>query len=96
MDAEVIRSIPLGMVRHNDQWAWHFKKNGVFSVPSAYKLSVKTKNEREAWLADRLGSSSNDQNSWSMLWKTKVPSKIRVFLWRLSHQSLPTGTTLYV
>jgi hypothetical protein len=89
MDIEVIRSIPLGMVRHDDQWAWHFEKNGIFSVRSCYRMLVKTKVEREAWLADRPSSSSNDQKSWTSLWKTKVPSKIRVFLWRLSHQSLP-------
>lgn len=26
-----------------------------------------------------------------MLWKVKVPSKIRVFLWRLAKHSIPTG-----
>jgi hypothetical protein len=95
MDIEVILSIPLGTVRHIDQWAWHFEKNGIFSVRSCYRMLVKTKSDREAWLDGRPSSSGNEQKSWCSLWKIKVPSKIRVFLWRLSHQSLPTGTTLH-
>jgi hypothetical protein len=90
IDIEVILSIPLGTVRHIDQWAWHFEKNGIFSVRSCYRMLVKTKSDREAWLDGRPSSSGNEQKSWCSLWKIKVPSKIRVFLWRLSHQSVPT------
>lgn len=38
------------------------------------------------------GSSSTDRDaeSWKLLWKTQVPSKIRMFLWCLAKQSLPT------
>lgn len=32
-----------------------------------------------------------DQKEWATLWKIKVPSKLRIFLWRLARQSLPTG-----
>jgi hypothetical protein len=96
MDIETIRSIPLGTVSHDDIWAWHFEKNGIFSVRSAYRMLVNTEKIREAWLEGRASSSANnDHKSWSSLWKIKVPAKIRVFLWRLSHQSLPTGTILH-
>ena len=37
-----------------------------------------------------------DKNSWSQLWKVKVPSKIRVFVWRLAHTSIPTGLVRHV
>jgi hypothetical protein len=33
--------------------------------------------------------------SWTNLWKVNVTSKIRVFLWRLAKQSLPTGDLLH-
>jgi hypothetical protein len=67
--------------------SWHFEKNGQFFVWSA---------EREAWLEGKENSSAkNEQKCWSSLWKVKVPAKIRIFLWRLSHQSLPTGLTLH-
>jgi hypothetical protein len=96
LDVEIIHSIPLGTVSHGDFWAWQFEKHGNFWVKSTYRMLTKTKNEREAWLEERPSSSGcNDQKHWTSLWKTKVPSNIRVFLWRLSHQSLPTGTVLY-
>jgi hypothetical protein len=96
MDVEVIRSILLGMVRHDDFWAWLFGMHGSFSIKSAYRMLTKTKNEREAWLEERASSSGrNDQKNLTSLWNTKVPSKITVFLWRLSHHSLPTGTMLH-
>jgi hypothetical protein len=34
MDVEVIRSIPLSMERHDDEWAWHFEKKKM--VPSRF------------------------------------------------------------
>jgi hypothetical protein len=94
MDIEVIKSIPLSTVNQSDTWAWHFEKTGLFSVRSAYRLLVSTKKCREDWLAGRPASSSSstERKAWTTLWKTKVPSKIRVFLWRLAHQSITTGS----
>jgi hypothetical protein len=42
------------------------------------------------------GSSNteSDSKAWCSLCKTSVPSKIRVFLWRLAQQSLPTAYVL--
>jgi hypothetical protein len=34
---------------------------------------------------------SNEKKMWTKLWKIQVPSKIKIFLWRLSQHSLPTG-----
>jgi hypothetical protein len=44
-------------------------------------------------LAGRKGN-SEESKSWTKIWKVNVPSKIRVFLWRLAKQSLPTGDLL--
>jgi len=33
----------------------------------------------------------SQEKEWSELWKIKVPSKIRVFLWRLARYSIPTS-----
>jgi hypothetical protein len=93
MDAEVIRSIPLSTHRLDDFWAWHYEKNGLLSVRSAYRMLVLTKKRREDWLQGRSGGSEAVQEgrSWQRLWRAQVPSKLRVFLWRLAQQSLPTG-----
>ncbi|PNT76018.1 hypothetical protein BRADI_1g43072v3 [Brachypodium distachyon] len=54
------------------------------------------KNVREDWLEGRPSTSNSEAEGkqWTTLWKVKVPSKIRVFLWRLVQQSLPTGDML--
>ena len=35
------------------------------------------------------------KKGWSAIWQLKVPSKIRLFLWRLARQSIPTGDVLH-
>jgi hypothetical protein len=93
MDAELIANIPLSTRSQSDFWAWHYEWNGLFTVRSAYRMLINTREQRSAWLEDRLGSSrvSEEEKGWSMLWKVKVPSKLKVFLWRLARQSLPTA-----
>jgi hypothetical protein len=51
---------------------------------------------RENYFEGNLGSSNGERDAkgWIMFWTTVVPSKIRVFLWRLAHQSLPTADVL--
>jgi hypothetical protein len=93
MDYEIIENIPLSTRRQTVFWAWHYDRKGVFSVRSAYKLLVQTRENQTAWL-DGTASSSNikeEEKSWTDLWKVKVPSKLKVFLWRLARQSLPTA-----
>jgi hypothetical protein len=93
MDIEEITSIPLSTRRLEDCSAWHFEKKGIFSVRSAYRMIQNTKRVREAWLEERASSSyhKREEGASTSLWKIKVPSKIRAFLWRLAKQSIPTG-----
>ena len=37
----------------------------------------------------------DDAKEWSRLWKIAVPSKIKIFLWRLAKHSIPTGDVRY-
>ena len=44
----------------------------------------------------RSGTSSTAvEKSWTELWKSAMPSKIKVFLWRLARHSLPTTDVLH-
>lgn len=70
--------------------SWHFDKRGQFSVKSAYQLGVAI---RERSLHhDASTSAIQEQGSplWNKLWPLGVPSKVRLFTWRLAHNSLPT------
>ena len=87
MDVQVIKAIPVCTHSQEDFWSWHYDRSGVFTVRSAYKLLVHTKNRREDWLEGRANSSgtAESEKQWTKLWQTPVPSKLRVFLWRLGH-----------
>jgi hypothetical protein len=93
MDYEVIKGIPLCTQNQQDFWAWHHERTGLFSVRSAYRMLALTKVTWEAWLDGRPASSSStdEGKKWAELWKVQVPSKMRIFLWRLAQHSLPTG-----
>jgi hypothetical protein len=78
IDVEAILEIPLSSRRQEDTWAWHHERKVIFSIRSAYNMMIRTRDTREAWLEGRL-SSSNEvkiQKEWSLLWCTKVPSKV--------------------
>ena len=93
MDVEMIKGIPLSTRNQVDFWAWHFERTRIFSVRSAHRTLVTTKKNREDWLDGRAASLSaaDEGKLWSKLWKCKVPSKIRIFLWILALCSRPTG-----
>jgi hypothetical protein len=93
MDIEVIKGIPLCTQIQADFWARHFEKSGILSVRSAYHALITVKRTREDWLDEHSGSSNSatEGKLWAQLWKCSVPSKVRVFLWRLAQCSLPTG-----
>jgi hypothetical protein len=46
-----------------------------------------------AWAEERPNRSNvgAQEKEWTELWRTKVPSKVWVFLWRLAKHSIPTG-----
>jgi len=69
-----------------DFWTWHYERTGVFSVWLAYWMLVQKKENCTAWLEEKLGMSDlrANEKEWSAIWQLKVPSKIRMFLWRLS------------
>jgi hypothetical protein len=93
MDVKHICKIPLSTHKQGDIWAWHYVRTGILDVRSVYRMLVCTKKRREDWLEHRPSSSNTaaEGKLWIKLWKTLVPSKLRMFLWRLAHQSLPTG-----
>jgi hypothetical protein len=96
MDVHAIMEIPLSLINQEDTWAWSQEKNGVFRVRSAYRMLIHTKKIREDWLDHRPATSnaSDEGKKWCSLWRTKIPSKIRVFAWRLAHNSVPSADVL--
>lgn len=60
-------------------------------------MLVATKLCHEAWLDGRpdTSNSEGEQKSWMIMGNMDVPSKVKIFLWRLARQSLPTTDLLH-
>jgi ribonuclease HI len=87
-DVEEILKIPLrqGM---EDSVAWSLDKKGVFSVKSAYRLGVDLRERRHQNDTSTSSVVVGVSQIWDKIWSLKLPGKVRVFLWRLTHNSLP-------
>ena len=91
-DADDILKIPLCTRKVADFWAWQEEPKGNFSVRSCYRMILRTKLEREAWMSGEAGTSivQQEADKWSTIWHMQVPSKLRMFVWRLARNSMPT------
>ena len=90
-DTEEILKIRIHAYGDGDFIAWHYEKNSIFSVKSAYNLAIKLKDSQ-----DKLGQSSGDpcgeRRLWNLIWKANIPQKIRIFAWRAATNSLAVQT----
>ncbi|KAL5547561.1 hypothetical protein UlMin_002792 [Ulmus minor] len=83
-EAEAILSLPLPRRTTSDTLLWHYDKSGHYTVRSGY------------WLANQCrsvpSSSTISLNSWwKRFWKLRVPSKIRVFIWKAFYNWIPSS-----
>ncbi|KAL0434402.1 UNVERIFIED_CONTAM: hypothetical protein Slati_2774500 [Sesamum latifolium] len=85
IDAECILSIPLSRVCGRDKLIWHYGKQGIFSVRSAYGL---------ACTMATIASSSNMARKWTMVWNLHLAPKMRLFIWKVCFNALPTMMNL--
>jgi hypothetical protein len=93
VDVGRILEIPLHNQGFDDFIAWNFNKNGRYSVRSGYHLQWRHQfGARGAHLA--LPGSSALNPVWKELWQMKVPSKIKIFLWRALHGIVPLKSIL--
>jgi len=89
-DAEEILRIPVN--RDLQDWpAWHYDQAGIFSVKSAYKLAVQLLEQETGRDANSSNAAvlSDVQFKWHKIWQMKVPNKVKMFIWRFAHNSLP-------
>ncbi|KAL0440154.1 UNVERIFIED_CONTAM: putative mitochondrial protein [Sesamum latifolium] len=88
-DNDVILCIPLSRLGDSDLLVWHYSRNGMFSIQSAYHLACS--------LEDRPGTSSLGEvefSWWRKVWQSKLPNKVKVFVWRACLNALPTSANL--
>jgi ribonuclease HI len=95
IDAQAVLHIPLGRARE-DIWAWEGERHGLYSVRSAYRfLAEKEAQERDFKTGRPAHSAGNNNPLWRKLWAMKVPPKVRVFWWKVSHDYMPSRANLH-
>ncbi|KAK8507490.1 hypothetical protein V6N13_141512 [Hibiscus sabdariffa] len=87
-----IQCIPLAHSKPPDSLVWRCEGSGQYSPKSGYRLLI-TEEIRSH------GDDTNYQNRlysdfFMNLWKTHVPTKCKIFFWRLFHNYLPLFDTL--
>lgn len=85
-----ILAIPLNRTRTRDMMIW--KENGKheFAVKSAYQVALGLRQKVDA----EHSRAQVDGRRWKMIWKIKVPPKIKTFIWRACSNILPTRDNL--
>jgi ribonuclease HI len=85
-DANMILAIPL-FEDFEDEWAWHFENSGQFSVKSAYRLKRQTDEINiNGQIENQYG---NSRMNWNAIWNLECPTKVKMLIWRIAHNSLP-------
>src|SRR5438105_1261016 len=64
-------------------------QRGMFSVKSVYHLGVTLRDVAHARSASSSSSSDVHGSKWTSIWNLKMPGNMKIFLWRLVHNSLP-------
>ncbi|XP_073119607.1 uncharacterized protein [Henckelia pumila] len=83
-DKLLIQSTPLSKNHIEDRWNWGLDSKGCYTVKSGYKLLSSFQ---------RTDPDSNEIN-WLLVWRLKIPPKVRNFIWRTLSRCLPTKTAL--
>lgn len=81
--AHAIPSIPLPLRPRPDKLIWISESKGCFSVKSAYKE-----------LMLNLPVQAPSDVNWAKFWKIRVPERLKMFLWRVAVNALPTRENL--
>jgi hypothetical protein len=93
-DAAIILNIPT--YENVADWpAWHFGSKGIFSVKSAYKLAMQLRDEELGRNCSTSAVEGGGLNfEWHKIWQLPYPNKVKMFIWRLAHNSLPVKRNL--
>jgi hypothetical protein len=73
--------------------AWHYNKNGVFSVKSAYHVEWDFQHGQKLRRTNGVGNSTVNP-VWGKLWNLNIAVKVNIFLWKALHATMPCRAIL--
>lgn len=84
-EANLVKKIPLYLAEGDDKLIWRSNRDGNYSVRSAYNGIMK----------DIIDSQHLRKSvDWMLIWKLKIPNKVKLLLWRVVRGCLPTQMNL--
>ncbi|KAM6543068.1 hypothetical protein CsatB_007515 [Cannabis sativa] len=86
VDIDNILTIPLSSSATEDYWVWNYNNTGDYTVQSGYHFACS--------LEDQDISTSNS-SWWSEFWNLNLPSKVKIFGWRVLQNTLPCAAALF-
>jgi ribonuclease HI len=94
--ADTILRIPISRRGGEDFVSWPHDKFGIYTVRSAYNLArTASFYTRQGCEGKGAGSDRvSDEKNWKAVWSIQAPGKMKVVLWRMIHDCLPTGHQL--
>ncbi|KAJ9545522.1 hypothetical protein OSB04_025229 [Centaurea solstitialis] len=84
-DRDCIINLPPPSDSGPDRIVWHWSSNGIYTVKSCYRIIMKRLVENSHLFVE---------GDWNSIWNTKVPLKVRFFMWRACREVLPTRLNL--
>ncbi|XP_074318346.1 uncharacterized protein LOC141655153 [Silene latifolia] len=89
IDVQRVLDIRISPNKPPDIWFWDFKKDGLYTVRSAYKMLVGD-------LGDMAGGSNWARGRWlwNRLWKLSVWPRVKLFFWQLCSEALATRANI--
>ncbi|KAL1201702.1 hypothetical protein V5N11_006243 [Cardamine amara subsp. amara] len=89
-DVAIVRKMYIPQSPCNDEWIWHYTKDGSYSVKSGYWLSTHLPDQDSPTVQPPAGNPTMK----ARVWKTTIPPKLKHFLWRVLSRALGTTTEL--
>jgi hypothetical protein len=91
-----ITQIPISRLGGDDFVSWPHARLGIYTVRSAYNMA------RSAAFFSKRGASghgetsdrTSDEKGWKAIWAVNSPNKMKIVMWRMAHDCLPTGAQL--
>ncbi|KAA3462420.1 reverse transcriptase [Gossypium australe] len=88
-EAELILRIPLAMELHEDLLVWNGELSDEFSVRSSYKILQNS--DPTAYALQNIY-----RGFYNKLWKIDIPTKIKIFIWKISWNFLATRVNMAI
>lgn len=79
----LISELPLHQHCPPDRIIWFHDPRGIYTTKSGY-----------SWLVLKKVGCGPHRIFWRLIWKLNIPPKLKVFVWRIWHNHLPTGAKI--